>query len=124
MLSSADLVAFLASRDLAVADDFYGGILGFERLESSAFANLYDANGTNLRVTRVEELSPARYTVLGWRVEDIAREIETLRTAGVVFNRYRDMDQDSNGVWRSPSGARIAWFADPDGNTLSLQQGG
>jgi predicted enzyme related to lactoylglutathione lyase len=23
-----------------------------------------------------------------------------------------------------PGGARVAWFADPDGNTLSLTQGG
>jgi hypothetical protein len=32
------------------------------------------------------------------------------------------MDQDELGVWTSPSGARIAWFKDPDENTLSLAQ--
>lgn len=25
-------------------------------------------------------------------------------------------------IWRAPSGARVAWFKDPDGNTLSLTQ--
>ena len=30
------------------------------------------------------------------------------------------MGQDEAGVWTAPSGARIAWFPDPDGNVLSL----
>jgi predicted enzyme related to lactoylglutathione lyase len=32
------------------------------------------------------------------------------------------LEQDLLGVWTSPSGARVAWFKDPDGNTLSLTQ--
>jgi len=32
------------------------------------------------------------------------------------------MGQDKLGIWTSPSGARIAWFKDPDGNTLSLTE--
>jgi hypothetical protein len=86
------------------------------------FANVYDANGTQLRVTRVEDVSLATYTVLGWRVEDVVAEIEMLHAAGVAFKRYEAMTQDEHGVWTSPTGARIAWFADPEGNVLSLQQ--
>jgi hypothetical protein len=33
------------------------------------------------------------------------------------------MDQDARGIWTSPAGAKVAWFKDPDGNTLSLTQG-
>src|SRR5437764_11314286 len=98
MLRSAELVAFVASRDLEAADRFYGGVLGLERVESSAFANVYDAHGTQLRVTCVEEVSPALYTVVGWRVEDVIAEIETLRAAGVAFKRYEAMSQDEHGV--------------------------
>ena len=29
-----------------------------------------------------------------------------------------------NGVWTAPGGDKIAWFADPDGNVLSLTQFG
>ena len=32
------------------------------------------------------------------------------------------MEQDELGVWTTPGGDRIAWFADPDGNVLSLTQ--
>jgi predicted enzyme related to lactoylglutathione lyase len=39
-----------------------------------------------------------------------------------VFSRYPGMDQDENGVWTTQGGEKVAWFADPDGNTLSLTQ--
>ena len=31
-------------------------------------------------------------------------------------------DQDDDGVWTTPGGDKVAWFADPDGNVLSLTQ--
>jgi hypothetical protein len=40
----------------------------------------------------------------------------------VDFIHYDGMDQDERGTWTSPSGARVAWFRDPDGNLLSLTQ--
>jgi catechol 2,3-dioxygenase-like lactoylglutathione lyase family enzyme len=122
MLGDADLVAFVASRDLEVAARFYGEVLGFRLLEASTFANAYDANGTQLRVTAVDRVLPAPYTVLGWRVLDIVASIRALREAGVVFKHYDGMAQDKDGVWIAPGGSRVAWFADPDGNVLSLQQ--
>jgi hypothetical protein len=35
---------------------------------------------------------------------------------------YDSLEQDNRGVWTTPSGAQVAWFKDPDGNTLSLTQ--
>jgi hypothetical protein len=40
----------------------------------------------------------------------------------VIFLRYDGMTQDGDGVWKTPNGDKVAWFADPDGNTLSLTQ--
>jgi len=62
--------------------------------------------------------------VLGWRVGDIAASVQDLAARGVTFLRYDGMNQDEDGIWTTPTGARVAWFADPDGNTLSLTQGG
>jgi hypothetical protein len=42
----------------------------------------------------------------------------------VPFTRYDGMSQDEDGIWTAPSGDRVAWFADPDGNNLSLTQFG
>jgi hypothetical protein len=41
----------------------------------------------------------------------------------VKFERFDGMEQDGRGIWKAPSGARVAWFKDADGNTLSLTQG-
>ncbi len=122
MLPGAELVAFVASRDLEVSARFYGDVLGLELIESTPFAHLYETAGTQLRVTRVEKVAAAPYTVLGWSVPDIAAAIDALVDRGVVFTRYAALEQDDRGVWIAPGGSRIAWFADPDANTLSLQQ--
>ena len=122
MLEQADLVAFVPCSDLEVSSKFYGGVLGLRLLETSEFANAYDVNGTELRVTLVDRPAGAPYTVLGWRVPDVAEAVRALRDAGVVFKRYEGMTQDEHDVWTAPGGSRIAWFADPDGNIISLQQ--
>lgn len=58
----------------------------------------------------------------GWEVPDVEDAADQLVRAGVVVNRYDGRDQDERGIWTAPSGTRIAWFHDPDGNNLSLQQ--
>ena len=122
MLGDAELVAFVPTRDLAAAKSFYRSVLGLRIVAESDFAIVFDANGIQLRVTRVQHLQPAPFTVLGWRVVNIDERLAALRTAGVSATRYDGMAQDADGVWVAPGGARVAWFKDPDGNTLSLQQ--
>ncbi|HYB45956.1 MAG TPA: VOC family protein [Streptosporangiaceae bacterium] len=124
MLESSDLVAFVAATDLGRAQVFYEQKLGLRVLERNDFACVLDANGTMLRVTAVPEVAQARYTVLGWRVGDIAAAVRDLAARGVTFLRHDGMNQDQDGVWTTSTGAKVAWFADPDGNTLSLTQGG
>jgi len=75
-----------------------------------------------LRVTDMRELTPAPYTVLGWSVADVAAAVRNLETRGVVFARYARFDHDEKGIWTAPTGARVAWFTDPDGHTLQLTQ--
>jgi hypothetical protein len=42
----------------------------------------------------------------------------------VRFERYAFLEQDEAGVWISPTGAKVAWFKDPDENLLSLTEFG
>ena len=46
--------------------------------------------------------------------------IDSLASRGVDFISYEGMDQDEEGIWSTPGGDQVAWFNDPDGNTLSL----
>jgi hypothetical protein len=78
----ASLVAFVATHDLEAAGAFYGSVLRLPLVDASGFARVYNAHGTQLRVTLVESLAEAPYTVLGWRVEDIAETAAQLRAVG------------------------------------------
>ena len=124
MLAPAPLVAFVATTDLERAEQFYGGTLGLPVVERSPIARVFDADGTQLRVTLVERIEPAPHTVLGWNVADITDAVLQLSGAGLRPLRYPDMIQDESGVWDAPGGARVAWFQDPSGNVLSLSQPG
>ena len=124
ILGGGKLVAFAATTDPVKARAFYEDVLGLRLVEDAKpFALVFDANGTMLRVTTVHEHHPQPFTVLGWEVESIQSTVEQLTAAGVVFQRYPGLnDSDPLGIWTSPSGARIAWFNDPDGNVLSVTQ--
>ncbi len=122
MLHSSDLVAFVAAADLRRSRAFYEGTLGLPVVHQDDFACVLDAHGVQVRVTAVPVVARGGYTVLGWRVADIDAEIRDLTARGVTFLRYDDMGQDEQGVWTTPTGEKVAWFADPDGNTLSLTQ--
>ena len=121
-MTNSKIICFVATRDAASARRFYETTLGLKCVSEDAFAIVFDANGTMLRVQKVKELSPAQYTALGWEVADIAARIRVLSEKGVRFERFPGVPQDELGVWTSPSGAKVAWFKDPDGNTLSLTE--
>jgi catechol 2,3-dioxygenase-like lactoylglutathione lyase family enzyme len=122
ILGSQELVAFVATRDPGRAKKFYRDTLGLPLVSEDEFALAFDAAGTMLRVTRVQEVAAAKYSVLGWRVRDIVQTAKDLQKVHVTLERYSGMQQDELGIWNSPSGARVAWFKDPDGNTLSITQ--
>src|SRR4051812_14441782 len=116
VLADDALISFVATTDLARARVFYGDVLGLDLEDESPFALVYQRNGTMLRITAVQSLEPAPYTVLGWAVPDIAESVRGLTQRGVAFERFAGVDQDELGIWHAPSGARVAWFKDPDGN--------
>lgn len=120
VLTNAPVIAFLATTDAARARRFYEGSLGLLLREDSPFALVFEAAGTSLRIQKVEHLTPQPFTALGFSVPDIQRAIEALIQHGVRFERYGFLEQDALGVWTAPGGAKVAWFKDPDGNTLSL----
>jgi|SRR6185437_387914 len=122
MLGDKKLVAFIAARDAARAKAFYGGTLGLRLLSEDAFALVFDANGTMLRVQIVPDAGTANYTRLGWEVADINSIASALEAAGCSLQRFPGMNQDEHGIWISPVGARVAWIRDPDDNLLSITQ--
>ena len=124
MLETSDLVAFAPTVDVSRAKAFYGGTLGLELVHEDPSACVFDANGTALRVTPVHELTPQVFTILGWEVGSIDQTVRALTDRGVAFLFVSGLPQDELGIWQTPGPARVAWFKDPDGNTLSVTQQG
>lgn len=119
MLGTSKVMAFAATAQAERARGFYEDVLGLRLVEDTPYALVFDANGTALRIQKVQAVAPVPYTVLGWTVDDIKATIRDLSENGVRFERFPGMDQDELGTWSSGA-ARIAWFKDPDGNLLSL----
>jgi catechol 2,3-dioxygenase-like lactoylglutathione lyase family enzyme len=116
-------IAFIPTTNAAAARNFYETALGLNFVSDDNFAIVFGVGPaqTMLRVVRVQgEFTPAPFTIFGWEVPDIHAAIADLTPYGVEFLRYGYFEQDEAGVWTSPSGAKVAWFKDPDGNTLSL----
>jgi catechol 2,3-dioxygenase-like lactoylglutathione lyase family enzyme len=116
------MVGFVTTTQPARARAFYEDTLGFAFLGDDGFALAFDANGTSLRVAKAKAFTPSAATVLGWEVDDIADAVRELAGRGVAFEQFNlpFLQQDPLGIWTAPNGDRVAWFKDPDGNTLSI----
>ena len=122
-LGSNPPIGFLPTKNAEAARAFYEGILGLHFESDDQFALVFrlgSAHGTMLRVVRAGDFTPAPYTVFGWQTENIERCVDELGQQGVTFERFGFLEQDERAIWRAPGGAKVAWFKDPDGNTLSV----
>jgi catechol 2,3-dioxygenase-like lactoylglutathione lyase family enzyme len=122
-LSNYNIIAFVSIVDVERAKQFYRDTLGLRLVsEEPPFALVFEAHGIMLRLGMAKEPPPPRGTVLGWQVPDIIAAVKDLERAGVRFERYDSVRHDDLGIWTTPSGAKVAWFKDPDGNILSLSE--
>jgi catechol 2,3-dioxygenase-like lactoylglutathione lyase family enzyme len=122
MLGKSKLAAFIATSKPEEAKAFFEDKLGLTLISDEEYALVFDANGTTLRVQKAGEFTPQQFTALGWHVDDIEATVSELRVKGIVFEQYPWMAEDSDGIMTFPGGARVAWFKDPDGNVLSIDQ--
>ncbi len=122
-LSKYNIVGFITIVNIDRAKEFYGETLGLPLIsEEAPYALVFDANGIMLRLGMAKELPPPTGTVLGWQVPDATAAIRDLEQSGVHFERYDHLKQDLQGIWTAPTGAKVAWFKDPDGNILSISE--
>lgn len=122
MTSLKTAVSFIATANPVESHYYYETVLSLKCLSQDSFALVFDLGDTTLRIQIVESIPLVSYTVLGWEVDNITKCVEELSMKGVHFETFSQLPQDELGIWRSPSGASIAWFKDPDRNTLSLTE--
>ena len=122
-LSKYNIIGFVTIVNVARAKEFYRDTLGLRLLsEEPPYALVFDANGIMLRLGMADKLPPVPGTVLGWHVPDASAAVTDLEQAGIRFERFDFLKQDEQGIWTTPTGSKVAWFKDPDGNTLSISE--
>jgi predicted enzyme related to lactoylglutathione lyase len=112
---------FVPTTGSDAARRFYEGVLGFTFASDNEYVVTLRAGQSTIYMQKLKEFTPAKYTILGWEVEDIRKVVSFLIERGVAFERIGWMEQDELGIWKSPEGY-VAWFKDPDGNVLSVSQ--
>jgi catechol 2,3-dioxygenase-like lactoylglutathione lyase family enzyme len=123
MDSLGSMIGFIPTRDGDAARVFYETKVGLRFISEDQFALIFQSGANMIRISRTGSFTPAPFTILGWETLDIERDVLEMSARGIVFERYDYMGpQDELGIWTSPSGAKVAWFKDPDGNTLLISQ--
>ena len=122
MLAASRIIGFVPTKDSKKAREFYEGKLGFHFVSDDPFALVMRAGETMIRVSKAKDFTPAPYTVLGWEVQKIETTVGWLKDRGVVFEKYPFVQDQELGIWTAPTGDKVAWFKDPDGNVLSVSQ--
>lgn len=127
-LSAFHLRASIAVSDIARAVAFYEGKLGLQALQIGPSATIpdgsrvYGSGGSPaLNVYQSVTAGKSRATLATWYVDDIDQVVDDLTAVGVEFIRYDEFEHDAKGITPRAGGGRIAWFHDPDGNTLAIE---
>ena len=121
MFENTTAFSGFAVDDIEAAKKFYGDTLGLKTSEQYGLLTLHLAGGRDTLVYPKPDHTPATYTILNFRVDDIDAAVDELIGRGVEFEKYDGLGQDEKGINRA-GGPYIAWFKDPAGNILAVLQ--
>ena len=123
MLKDAQAFSSFSSNDLQAAKEFYANTLGLDVGDSPMGLELRLGGGGRMFIYPKPNHTPATFTVLNFRVDDVEKTVGELAARGVRFEHYDlpGIKTDERGIARG-NGPTIAWFKDPAGNILSVVQ--
>ena len=123
LFKDAKTFSSFSVKDLKQAKDFYGQTLGLDCAEMGEGLELH-TGGNAVFLYPKPNHTPASFTVLNFRVDDIETAVAELEALGVKLEHYDlpEIKTDERGIFRGDPGPQIAWFKDPAGNILSVVQ--
>lgn len=126
-LSNAQVRATIAVTDMAKAADFYEGTLGLSPLggggEMAEAVRIYPcAKDSLLQVYVSEHAATTTATLASFSADDFESLVDDLSAKGVSFEGSGGPESDERGV-HTFGEHQVAWFTDPDGNTIALDNG-
>ena len=122
MLKDYDSSAIVAVRDIARARTFYGETLGLPLAGEGPGGTLaFRTGATKLLVYPSDHAGTNRANAVVWGCGgDIDAVVDALAARGVVFEHYPDMEGRFEGGMHVFGTRKLAWFKDPDGNILHV----
>ena len=122
MLSNAKVQPMLPVKDLGKARNFYEKTLGLEKVEEEpGTAITYRSGNSTLVVYESEFAGTNKGTAALWEVDDVDGTVKDLKSKGVTFEHYDMPGLTRKGDVHIGGPLKVAWFKDPTGNILSVQ---
>jgi catechol-2,3-dioxygenase len=112
----------IPAKDIEGTRKFYEDVLNFKALREDPAGIFYQAGDSVIILYPTQFAGTAKHTIGGFVVKDIAASLADLRSKGVEFEEY-DMPglKTENGV-ATLGDSKVAWFKDPEGNILALNE--
>jgi catechol 2,3-dioxygenase-like lactoylglutathione lyase family enzyme len=125
MLADKDAMATIAVKDLAAARKFYEGTLRFTKIgPEDPQAMTFKSGSSAIVVYRSQFAGTNQATAATWGVgKDLEAVIKALKSAGVAFEHYDMPGARREGDIHIFGDFKAAWFKDPDGNILHINNG-
>jgi len=124
MLGKAAATPMIAVKDLDRARTFYEDTLGLKQVDDFGEGFMLRSGATKVSVYRSEFAGTNKATALSFDVDDVDSQVRELKDKGVSFEHYDLPGLERQGDVYVAQGMKTAWFKDPDGNILSLMEGG
>ena len=121
---SQDATPMIAVKDLDRARTFYEDTLGLKQVDDFGEGFMLRSGATKVSVYRSEFAGTNKATALSFDVDDVDSQVRELKDKGVSFEHYDLQGLERQGDVYVAQGMKTAWFKDPDGNILSLMEGG
>ena len=125
MLENIDVAANIAVKDMNRARSFYQDTLGLKPIDKEGDqVVVFRSGSTNILVYKSQYAGSNKATAATWNVgEEVEGLVRTLKAKGVAFEHYDMPGTTREGDLHVSGAMKVAWFKDPDGNILCLENG-
>jgi predicted enzyme related to lactoylglutathione lyase len=117
------IAATLPASDLERAKAWYAEVLQLEPSETTEDGSfIYEVGGSFFMVYASQFAGTNQATAAAISVDDVDAAVTDLKARGAVFENY-DFGEDFrtvDGILTSPSGRKMAWLKDSEGNILGV----
>ena len=121
MLGDYDTYTDIAVKDLTIAKNFYGGMLGLKAGSEDEWELEFQSGSTRVHVYKSDFAGTNHATYMTWNVgDDLTAKVEELKGKGISFEHYDMPGATLEGDIHVMGDMKAAWFKDPDGNILCV----